>query len=198
MKSVMSKIYTSFEQVSRAYNKVRKELEKLGVLWDGSKLDEVECLYELFNPCGLVGYIGFYEFIKVGDGNIHFPPVYNGLDLGLRWTDKYSVSDVLRHEFGHALADRYPKVLRDGDLFKKAFGGSYGGRSAKGTDPDDWEGRCVSAYAASATQEDFAETFMLYMKHKGKIPARFAKKSAIRKKWKAVEKIVRRVAALPR
>ena len=71
-------------------------------------------------------------------------------------------------------------------------------RPAKGTDPDDWEGRCVSRYAASATQEDFAETFMFFLKYKGKIPARFANKPAIRKKWKAVAEIVRRVTASPR
>ena len=48
------------------------------------------------------------------------------------------------------------------------------------------------------TQEDFAETFMLFVKHKGKIPARFAKRTVIRKKWKAVAEIVRRVAAAKR
>ena len=39
---------------------------------------------------------------------------------------------------------------------------------------------------------------MLFVKHKGKMPAKFAKKPAICKKWKAVEEIVRRVAASPR
>ena len=58
--------------------------------------------------------------------------------------------------------------------------------------------RYVSEYASSATQEDFAETFMLFVKHKGKIPAKFARKPAIRKKWKAVAKIVKRVAAAKR
>ena len=37
------------------------------------------------------------------------------------------------------------------------------------------------------TQEDFAETFMLFVKHKGKIPARFAKRTVIRKKWKKLK-----------
>ena len=59
-------------------------------------------------------------------------------------------------------------------------------------------GDYVSEYATSATQEDFAETFMLFVKHKGKIPARFAKKPAIRKKWKSVAEIVKRVAAAKR
>ena len=48
------------------------------------------------------------------------------------------------------------------------------------------------------TREDFAETFMLFVKHKGKIPARFAKRTVIRKKWKAVAEIVKRVAAAKR
>ena len=188
----MSKIYTSFDEVTRAYNKVRNELIKFGVLWDGSKMDGVECFYEPFEPHGLVGWMGFYQF---DDRNIHFPAVYNGLSLDFRWHDKNSALDVMRHEFGHALAHRYPDALRDGDVFLRAFGGPYGKRPARRTDPDDWDGRCVTPYAATATQEDFAETFMLFVKHKGRIPAKFARKPAIRKKWKAVAEIVKRVAA---
>ena len=36
---------------------------------------------------------------------------------------------------------------------------------------------------------------MLYMKHKGKLPARFRGKRAVKKKWKAVARIVRIVVA---
>jgi hypothetical protein len=36
------------------------------------------------------------------------------------------------------------------------------------------------------------------VKHKGKIPAKFAKRPAIWKKWKAVAEIVKRVAAAKR
>lgn len=39
---------------------------------------------------------------------------------------------------------------------------------------------------------------MLLVKHKGKMPAKFAKKPAICRKWKAVAEIVRRVAASER
>jgi len=191
----MSKICTSYEQVSRAYNKVCKELWNLGVLWEGSKLDKVQCIYDPLEWRGLIGWMGFYQY---RDKSIHFPAVYNGLDWSLGWTDKNSTVDVLRHEFGHALAHRYPQELRGGDVFKKAFGGAYGTNRAKGTDPDEWEGRCVSGYAATATQEDFAETFMLFVKHKGNIPAKFSKKPAIRKKWKAVAEIIRRVSRCSR
>lgn len=59
---------------------------------------------------------------------------------------------------------------------------------------DGWEERYVSEYATEATQEDFAETFMLFEKHKGKIPAKFSNCSAIVKKWEAVREIIGRVA----
>lgn len=36
---------------------------------------------------------------------------------------------------------------------------------------------------------------MLFLKHKGKLPAKFTNKPAIVKKWKAVAEIVKRVAA---
>ena len=112
-----------------------------------------------------------------------------------RWFGERQMLDVLRHEFGHALADRYPAASKKGALFRKAFGGAYGDKLAKGTNSRDWEGRCVSAYAATATQEDFAETFMFFVKHKGKMPAKFARHPAIAGKWKAVSEIIRRVAA---
>ena len=37
-----------------------------------------------------------------------------------------------------------------------------------------------------------------FVKHKGKIPAKYAKKPVIRKKWKAVAEIVKRVAKATR
>ena len=188
----MGKIYTSYGTVSRSYNKVREELWELGVLWDGSKLDNIGCTYLSVAPIdALSGTMGLYQ---PDTREIEFPSVY--LPIRALWSDleeKANALDVFRHEFGHALADLYPGVLKKGALFCKAFGGAYGDKPAKGIDSDDWEGRCVSSYATTATQEDFAETFMLYMKHKGKIPAKFAKKPAIRKKWKAVEEIIRRV-----
>ena len=101
---------------------------------------------------------------------------------------------MLRYEFGHALADLYPGALKKGGVFRAAFGGAYGEAPAEECVADGWGDRYVSEYATSMTQEDFAETFMLFMKHRGEIPAKFAKKPAIRKKWKAVAEIVKRVA----
>ncbi len=189
----MSKVYTSFNEVSRAYNKVRMELWHLGVLWDGSKLDGVEYVYDQIAPiAALSGTMGWYD---PDSKDITFPSVY--LPIMALWRDlgvKANALDVFRHEFAHALADLYPGALKKGGLFRKAFGGVYGEEPA----PDAAESDFVSEHAASATQEDFAETFMLFVKHRGKIPANFAKRPVIRKKWKAVAEIVKRVAAAKR
>ena len=197
MMTKLQRIYVSFKKMEVAFNQVREELRGMGLLFTGSPLDKVDCYHERFSLGALSGFVGVMGFYDFSDRNIHIPMAYPA-GLFPRWFSKRQMLDVLRHEFGHALAHRYPEALRNGDLFKKAFGGPYGVRPAKGTDPDDWEGRCVTGYAATRTREDFAETFMLFVKHKGKIPARFAKRPAIRKKWRAVEEIVSRAAASSR
>jgi len=193
----VSKVFTSFDTVSRAYDKVRKELWNLGLLWEGSRMDSVDATYLTVAPISAVaGYMGFYQ---PATQTIEFPSVYLPFQaLWMKLPAKAGALDVFRHEFGHALADLYPKALSKGGVFRAAFGGSYGEDPAEERGVDGWEERYVSEYATSATQEDFAETFMLFVKHKGKIPARFARKPAIRKKWKAVEEIVKRVAAATR
>ncbi len=191
--SMLNRIYTSFEQVTDAYNEVRDDLIKLGILWRGSKLDKVQCLYEPLDLHGFAGWMGFYSF---KDKNIHFPAVFNGFSLKhFQWFDKNSTTDTMRHEFGHALADRYPVALKQGGLFREAFGGVYSDKPAPDIDSDNWEFDCVTQYATDSTREDFAETFMLFVKYKGKIPAQFKGKPVIVKKWKAVAEIVKRVAA---
>jgi len=193
----MSKIYTSFDEMSRAFNKVRGELADLGVLWEGSRLANVDATYLTVAPiAALAGYMGLYQ---PETKEIEFPSVY--LPIEALWKDlgtKANALDVFRHEFGHALADLYPGALKKGGVFRTAFGGSYGEDPAEERGVDGWEERYVSEYATSATQEDFAETFMLFVKHKGKIPVKFARKPAIRKKWKAVAAIVKAVAAQSR
>ena len=191
---LIKKVYTSFDEMEDAYNKVRNELVKLGVLWDKSKLDKVEAIYLTIAPISaLGGYMGFYQPAKK---TIEFPSVYLPIEaLWATLSPKASAVDVFRHEFGHALADLYPRALSKGGLFRAAFGAKYGPDPAPEIDPDNWEFDCVSKYAATKTQEDFAETFMLFVKHKGKMPRKFSGKPTIKKKWAAVAEIVKRVAA---
>ncbi len=196
-KSTLGSIYTSSDEVYKAYNKVRDELIRLGVLWDGSKLDKVDCTYLTVAPiAALGGTMGLYQ---PETKTIEFPSIY--LPIEALWRHlgaKANALDVFRHEFGHALADLYPGALKKGGLFREAFGGVYSEKPAPDIDPDNWEFDCVSPYAATETREDFAETFMLFVKYKGKLPAKFKGKPVIVKKWKAVAEIVKRVAAMTR
>lgn len=189
MKTLMKKIFVSMEDMEKAFNKVRVELQNMDLLFDGSRLDKVDCYHERFSVGALYGLaaMGFYD---PADQNIHIPAAYPpGL---FPWIADREMPDVIRHEFGHALADKYRKFFRGG-IFKAAFGANYG--EDKVFNGGDWSDEYVTEYASTMTQEDFAETFMLYMKHKGKMPARYRGKRAIEKKWKTVAKIVKEIAA---
>ena len=59
-------------------------------------------------------------------------------------------------------------------------------------------GKQPKTLAERKALEDKGPVRLFFMKHKGKLPAKFAKKPAIRKKWKAVAEIVKRVAAAKR
>ena len=186
----MGRICTSYQCVNKAFNKVRWELWKLGVLWAGSKLERVGCIFDSFPvECVFRRAEGLW---KEKLNAIVFPRFY------FAGGKKDLAVDVFRHEFAHALADLYPGALKKGGVFRAAFGGANGEAPAEECVAEGWGDRYVSEYATSMTQEDFAETFMLFVKHKGKIPAKYEKKPAIRKKWKAVAEIVKRVAKAKR
>lgn len=82
---------------------------------------------------------------------------------------KMGVRDILRHEFGHALLYHYPGITHKNDF--SLFGHT--------TDVEDY----VSNYAMTNPEEDFCETFMVYMKHRGKMPPHHSSER-LRKKWR--------------
>ena len=193
-KGVIAKRYVSLGTAEAAFNAVRKDLQSLGLLSYGSRLDGVNCFHERLSIYGLWhGFCGNAEGLYGNaeeDQDIHIPAVTRS---GLWKGDHRVVRDDVRHEFGHALADKFKKFFRRG-VFKEAFGASYGEK--KVFVGDDWTNEYVTEYASKMTQEDFAETFMLYMKYKGKMPARYLGKRTIEKKWKTVGRIIREIAAL--
>ncbi len=177
--------------MEKSFNKVRKELEKTGLVFDGSRLDKVDCYHERLSLGGLGGFGGVMGFYNPTDGNIHIPAVY---PIGLcPLLAEREISDVIRHEFGHALADNFRKFFCGG-VFKDAFGAAYGEINV--FIGGDWAEGYVSRYAAKCTQEDFAETFMLYMKYKGRMPIRYRGKCPIEKKWNTVGQVISGIAAL--
>jgi len=187
MKTTFDKAFVSFEEMEKAFNKVRKELANTGLLVAGSPLDRVDCYHERFSESGLGGFVGAMGLYDPNDGDIHIPAFWPAGLFPWAWEER-RMPDVLRHEFGHALADRYKRFFRGG-TFRAAFGADYGENQV--FEGGDWEDEYVSEYAKKETQEDFAETFMLYMKHKGKLPACYRGKRAIERKWKAVAEIVK-------
>jgi len=189
-KTALQKAYVPFKEMESAFNRVRNELEGLGLLAAGSPLDEVNCWHERLSKGALYG-LDAMGYTAPDDRDIHIPAVFpKGLFPQL-WEER-KILDVIRHEFGHALADRYREFFRGG-AFKAAFGNNYGRYKIRAS--GNWEDRHVSPYASTMTQEDFAETFMLFLKHKGKIPVRYRGRQVIEKKWMAVARIIKQIAA---
>lgn len=117
-------------------------------------------------------------------GNIHIP----ALSLGriydrIRGEARTSLRDVLRHEYGHALAHTH-RGLFCSVPFKRAFGTHHDADVKSCYDPE----RHVTHYAATSPSEDFAEVFMLYLRHNGKIPNHL-NTWRIRRKWRFVEQV---------
>ena len=183
-------VYLSEESLKSEFYKVRWESREMGLLADGSKLDNVKIIRETFTWDGLGGMFGgAYGFYHFDDQNIHIPTIRTAV-LDPRYPERRMV-DILRHEFGHALSDKYSRFFND-DVFIEAFG-DVCGDSVVAKEGD--ERNYVSDYARTNPSEDFAETFMLYMKHKGKLPKEFSRRKAIKAKWAAVKEICEKVAA---
>ena len=96
---------------------------------------------------------------------------------------RVGLRDVLRHEFGHALVDIYPRMFRTAS-FRQAFGASIHSDLRWHYDPELF----ISPYAATNPEEDFCETFMVWLSTGGKGQKRFA--PAIRDKMQFVEHLV--------
>ena len=115
-----------------------------------------------------------------GDHSINIPRI-SLAKLGDWWRGTYtSLADVLRHEYGHAFADTHRRLVRSAE-FRTVFGASHEDESGFEYDPDFH----VSEYAATNASEDFAEVFMLYLKHGASAP--YAHQSKAKKaKWRFV------------
>lgn len=165
----------SLRDVDRANRQVTGEMEKLG-LWC-PRLDDVTVWLV---PVSLDCYGWF-----LSEGDIYVPSV-NGAQLSdLVLGHHTRLTDVLRHEWAHALADRIPRLVET-KRFRRAFGGSYDSPDpVREYDP----GHHLTPYAATSPCEDFAETFHFYLRHKGVLPLRLQGKSVIVRKWGVIASV---------
>ena len=180
--------YISEAGVKAALYRVRRELKDMGLLFTNSKMSRVKVIHDGLSRDGLAGFVGIMGFYNPQTQNIHIPAIWPAALLP--WYKERCMTDVLRHEFGHALEGKFPLFFHN-ERFWKAFGDEYGGiEVTKNGD----ERNYVSKYARKYTQEDFAETFMLFLKHKGVLPKKFSRRKAIRAKWETIAAICQDIA----
>lgn len=171
----MGKIHVvTMPKLNRALDRVTTELARHG-LWDEA-LGDVDVYLAFFDTA--------YGYQAYGEGGEIVIPRFSLPRLRDWWSDEYtSLTDVLRHEYGHALADTHRGLLRS-SRFVDAFGAPH-------SSDIEWEydGEFhVTGYAATDPSEDFAETFMLYLKHDGRLPGCLTT-PAIRAKWRFVRSL---------
>ncbi len=162
----------SLTRLNRAVWDVQGELQRHGFF--DQKLAAVEVY---LSWCGYA-----YGWCWYGtSGNIHIPAVSLGkLFDRFMGAPRTTLRDVLRHEYGHALAHTH-RALFCSVPFKRAFGTHHDADVRWDYAPD----RHVTPYAATSPSEDFAEVFMLYLRHNGELPERFDT-WRVRRKWRFI------------
>lgn len=175
----VSRHIITLNQLTKTNWQVTTEMERLG-LWC-PRLDDVTVWLV---PVSFHCY-GWFQ----PDGDIYIPAV-TGANLSDLITGHHTrLSDVLRHEWSHALADRHPKLIIS-KRFRSIFGSSYEWQYPVWEyDPD----LHLTRYAASMACEDFAETFHFYLRHKGRLPVRLQAKPEIVRKWEFIQWMAERI-----
>ena len=171
--------FVTLPRLNQANWQVTTEMSRLG-FWT-TDLDQVGVHLV---PASLT-YYGWH------DGNISIPCV-SGAQLYDLWHGYHTrLTDVLRHEWAHAVAHTFPDFIGT-DRFVRCFGGDheYPGPVAF-YDP----AHHVTHYAAAMPCEDFAEVFHHYLRHKGRLPVRLAAKKPIVRKWSFIDRMAQRIAA---
>ncbi len=159
-------------QLNRALARVVRELDAHG-FWDSS-LAQVDVRLVPFG----VPY-GWQRYRSSGEIDV---PAVSLSRLGDLLRGSYtSLANVLRHEYAHAIADTHRGLFRS-TRFSECFEAAHDDGSAFEYDPE----LHVTRYASKAAAEDFAEVFMLWLRHGGVMPRRFDGLPAIERKWRFV------------
>ncbi|MEO5716284.1 MAG: hypothetical protein ABIT37_22585 [Luteolibacter sp.] len=167
----------SYQDVCRANLQVTRELEKLGFWSD--RLNDVD-VYWVSASWRCYGWC---------QGHIYIPAISGANLSNFILGTHVRLTDVLRHEWSHALADRWPSLIAT-RRFAQTFCGDYESVDPVSTyDPD----RHLTHYSTVMPCEDFAEVFHFYLRHKGRLPVRLANKPEIVKKWRFMDWMAERI-----
>jgi hypothetical protein len=189
--------FVTLKRLNAAFGAVQTELDRRGLWQAGSRLQSTDVIWCPWPQLVAPAAVGFcfdnptsapWRWLGYHGGNIYIPQWV--LSHGPWGQARGSLRDVLRHEFGHALAWHYPALIRRSRQFAAAFGGRY-------DDPTPVPGpdaAFVSEYARTCPAEDFAETFMVYLRQGGRRPERL-RHARLRRKWAYVRAVVRAIAA---
>jgi len=211
---------SKMDRVNRSFQKVRNELCEVGLLDDGVYLDCIDLEVALLPSLGEAGYVmleapkrlrmlGFREGVIYLPGDI--PDLRTHIPGG-------NLADTIRHEYGHCWQWLDPEFF-EGAWYEKAFSFAYTDtdtvpaeawvlRKRRGRDflkrykrLRTESGRdkflekellkdFVSQYASTQSREDFAETFMLYLRHRKNL-GKFRARPGVYRKLLAVERAVK-------
>jgi hypothetical protein len=187
--------FVTLKQVDAAAMAVQTELDRLGVWQADSRLRRTDIMWCPL-PQMLCAALGFFfdaqpvaplRWLGYEAGNIYIP--HWVLSQWPWQQERGSLRDVLRHEYAHALAWHYPGLIRRSRQFVATFGGGYDhGQPVPGP-----KAAFVSDYASTQPAEDFAETFMVFVRQGGRRPARL-RNAQLRRKWAYVRSVVRAIA----
>ena len=159
----------SITRLSRAFNVVRDELREVGLLDDGVYLDQIELVRSPLPSIWTMGYcfhngVTWLRLVGYQPGTIYIP-----INAPVERSSGYTLADVIRHEFGHAWAWLDRKRIDGVPAPEEDF---------------------VSEYAMTRPAEDFADTFMTYLRHRRNL-SRFKNQPGLYRKLRAIEVLVR-------
>jgi hypothetical protein len=161
-------------RLKRARLAVKAELYRHGV-WQ-KPIANIPVHLVLFSAC-----YGWQEYGTTGEIRI---PRYSLCRMRDWYFNRYtSLRDVLRHEYGHAIAYCYPRLIGS-KRFRRAFGYPHDSLQILEFMP----GFHVTEYSAVSPAEDFAELFMIYLGRSGKLPEHLAT-PPVRRKWRFIKRL---------
>ncbi|MDP3275432.1 MAG: putative zinc-binding metallopeptidase [Deltaproteobacteria bacterium] len=182
----------SVAEIERVFNRVREELWEVGLLEDGKYLDLIGCDRNWLPSFDGTAAEFYDEGVSRLDDWLGFEEGMIYLRPNARFGKKpgETLLDTMRHEFGHAWAWRDPAFF-ERRWFRACFGAAYDEVWCETPAFDRTE--YISVYATKMPKEDFAETFMTFLRCRNTLH-RFDRRPGVRAKLAVVEQAIKQAS----